>query len=195
MLGALSVVSTASTLPTATPEPQAGVSERYAALFRAHYGRVVRWLSVLGAHRAEIDDVAQEVFIVAHRRLDQLRPDASVTGWLLGITRRVGATARRNRERAVARANSASPPEQPLDPEALAMRSEAAQVLHEFLMTLPEEQRLVFVLYEIDGANANEIAEALSISPNTVHSRVRLIREKLGRVVARQRAKGRREDV
>jgi RNA polymerase sigma-70 factor (ECF subfamily) len=135
------------------------------------------------------------VFIVAHRRLDQLRPDASVTGWLLGITRRVGATARRNRERAVARANSASPPEQPLDPEALAMRSEAAQVLHEFLMTLPEEQRLVFVLYEIDGANANEIAEALSISPNTVHSRVRLIREKLGRVVARQRAKGRREDV
>lgn len=186
----LSAVSTASSMPNARPAAAAAVSEDYAALFRAHYGRVVRWLTVLGVHRAEVDDVAQEVFIVAHRRLDQLRPDASVTGWLLGISRRVGATARRNRDRAVARANRASPPAEAPDPETLAMHSQAAQVLHEFLTTLPEEQRLVFVLYEMDGANANEVAEAMAISVNTVHSRVRLIREKLARVVARHRAKG-----
>lgn len=194
-VGALSAVSTASSMPTARPKPQAAVSEGYAALFRAHYARVVRWLTVLGIHRAEVDDVAQEVFIVAHRRLDQLRADASVTGWLLGISRRVAATARRNRDRAVARANRASPPGELPDPETLAMRSEAAQVLHQFLTTLPEEQRLVFALYEMDGAGANEVAEAMGISVNTVHSRVRLIREKLARVVARQRAKGGRADV
>jgi RNA polymerase sigma-70 factor (ECF subfamily) len=74
------------------------------------------------------------------------------------------------------------------------MRSEAARMLHEFLVALPEEQRLVFVLYEMDGANANEIAEAVGISRNTVHSRVRLIREKLARFVGRERAKEKRSD-
>ena len=183
-------MSSLSSMPAVSSAPESVVSEAYAALFRAHYGRVVRWLSVLGIPAAELDDVAQEVFIVAHRRRDQLRPDASVAGWLLGISRRVGATARRTRQRAQARASHASPPQEPPDPETVAMHSQAAGLLHEFLATLPEEQRLVFVLYEIDGANATEIGDALGISVNTVHSRVRLIREKLGRVVTRARAKG-----
>ncbi len=178
----------------AEPRLRTDASERYQQMFRAHYGRVVRWLTVLGVHAADVDDVAQEVFLVAHRKLDQLRPDASVTGWLLGISRRVGATSRRTRQRVQARQLRATPPQPEPDPEALAMRSEAAQLLHEFVATLPEDQRLVFALYELDGANATEVAQAMGISRNTVHSRVRLIREKLGRVVARQRAKAGRTD-
>lgn len=183
-----------STMPGAQPQSDARMADRYPAMFRAHYGKVVRWLTVLGVHRADVDDVAQEVFIVAHRKLDQLRPDASVTGWLLGISRRVGATARRTRARARVRETQADRPQPALDPETVAMRSEAAQVLHEFLISLPEEQRLVFALYEMDGANATEVAEALGVSRNTVHSRIRLIREKLGRVVARERARVGRAD-
>ena len=171
-------------------EATAGLSERYAALFRAHYGRVVRWLGVLGVPMGEVDDVAQEVFIIAHRKLDQLRDDASPAGWLLGIARNVAATQRRSRRRARAREEHADAPGEHPDPETVAMRSEAARLLQRFLATLPEEQRLVFVLFEMDGVSASEIAEALGISRNTVHSRIRLIREKLARVVARERAKG-----
>lgn len=171
-------------------EAAAGLSQRYAALFRAHYGRVVRWLTVLGIGPGEVDDIAQEVFIVAHRKLDQLRDDASPAGWLLGIARNVAATQQRSRRRARAREERASPPSEHPDPESAAMRNEAARLLHGFLATLPEDQRLVFVLFEMDGASASEIADALEISRNTVHSRIRLIREKLARVVARERAKG-----
>ncbi len=179
-------------MPRAKRPPAArdGASRRYAALFRAHYPKVVRWLTVLGIPPGSADDVAQEVFIIAHRKLDQLRPDASPSAWLLGISRRVGATHRRSHMRAKARDKQAAPPEELPNPEAVAMRSQAAQLLQDFLASLPEEQRLVFVLYEMDGANATEIAQALDLSPNTVHSRIRLIREKLARVVARQRAKG-----
>lgn len=180
--------------PTRRPGPSVSVSTTYAELFRAHYARVVRWLTVLGIARADVDDVAQEVFIVAHRKLGQLRPDASAAGWLLGISRRVAATHRRDRGRAIARELRATPPAELPDPEAAAMRSEAAKVLHDFLATLPEEQRLVFVLYEMDGLNATEIAETMGISSNTVHSRVRLTREKLQRVVVRHRAQGIRSD-
>lgn len=170
---------------------ESGTSERYAEMFRSHYQRVVRWLTVLGVAPAEVDDVAQEVFIIAHRKLDQLRPDASVAGWLMGIARRVGATHRRGYERARARERHATPPAETPSPETATMRNRAAQVLHDFLSSLPEDQRLVFVLYEMDGDNATEIAEALGISSNTVHSRIRLIRKKLARVVAREQAKNR----
>ena len=159
-------------------------SARYAALFRAHYGRVVRWLSVLGVHGGDVEDAAQEVFMIAHRKIEQLRPDATVTGWLLGISRRVAATTRRTKQRARARESRAAPPAEPPDPEAIAMRSEAARLLQRFLDALPEQQRLVFALYELDGVNATEIGELLGISPNTVHSRIRLIRQKLNRFAA-----------
>lgn len=173
----------------ARPDTTDEATARYAEMFRAHYGRVVRWLSVLGVSPAELDDVAQEVFIIAHRKLDQLRPDASVAGWLLGISRRVGATHRRGHRRARAREEHAALPQGTVDPETAVMHTQAAQLLHEFLQSLPEQQRLVFVLYEMDGANATEIAEALEIPRNTVHSRIRLIRDKLARVVARHKVK------
>ncbi len=191
----LSTAPNAPILARASQVPEVNPSERYAEIFRAHYGRVVRWLSVLGVQPGDVDDVAQEVFIVAHRKLDQLRPDASVTGWLLGISRRVGATARRGRQRARARQRHAAPPAESPDPETVVMRNRAAQLLQDFLATLPEEQRLVFALYEFDGCSATEVGEALGVSPNTVHSRVRLIRQKLARVVERHRARAGARDV
>ncbi len=171
-------------------EPDAGVRAQYAEMFRRHYARVVRWLSVLGVSLAEVDDLAQEVFIIAHRKREQLRADASVAGWLLGISRRVAATHRRTDARGRARDQHAAPPGETPSPEAVVIRSEAAQLLHDFLATLPDEQRLVFALYEMDGANASEIAEALAIPANTVHSRIRIVRERLARFVARERARG-----
>lgn len=185
----LSPVPTLALMSGSRNDAEAAPSARYAALFRAHYGRVVRLLSVLGVAPGELDDVAQEVFIIAHRKLDQLRPDASAAAWLLAITRNVAATVRRSRVRARAREDKAPVPEPAADPEAAAMKSEAARLLQGFVATLPEEQRLVFVLYEIEGESATEVAETLQIPRNTVHSRIRLIREKLARTVARHQSK------
>lgn len=174
------------------PPTDAATDEWYAEMFRRHYARVVRWLAVLGVSLADVDDVAQEVFLVAHRKRERLRTDASPTGWLLGISRRVAATHRRGRARGRSREDAATPPTEVPSPETAAIHSEAARLLHDFLATLPEEQRLVFVLYEMDGANATEIADALELPANTVHSRIRLVRERLARFVARQRARGSR---
>jgi RNA polymerase sigma-70 factor, ECF subfamily len=179
--------STSAQLPldTAATAPDDG----YAEMFRSHYGRVVRWLSVLGVPLREVDDLAQEVFIIAHKKRERVWADASIGGWLLGISRRVAATHRRSHARGRTRDEQATPPTEVPSPETAALRHEAAQLLQDFLDTLPEEQRLVFVLYEMDGANATEIAEALELPANTIHSRIRLVRERLARFVARQRAK------
>ena len=174
------------TEPDASPS---SVSDDYAALFRTHYTNVVRWLSVLGVPSATVDDVAQEVFIVAHRKFDQLRPDASASGWLMSIARNVASTHKRGARRAKAREQHVAPPQAEPSPEATAMRNQAAQLLQDFLDTLPEEQRLVFAMFELDGSSGSEIAETLGISRHTVHSRIRLIREKLARRLAQQQAR------
>lgn len=176
--------------PDATPDDgAAGLQSAYVAFFRAHYGRVVRWMVVLGVPSAAADDVAQEVFLVAHRKFDQLRPDASEAGWLMAIARNVASTHRRGAARARARERHASPPAAAPDPEATVMRSEAASLIQSFVETLPDEQRVVFAMYELDGASGSEVAEALGLSRHTVHSRIRLIRDKLARFIARHQAR------
>lgn len=190
------VLSASPSLRGEMPDPSAvlGVPASYAEMFRSHYAKVVRWLSVLGVSQAAVDDVAQEVFIVAHRKYAQLRPDASAAGWLMGIARNVAATHNRGDRRARAREQHAAAPAAAPNPEANAMRNEAARLLQDFLDTLPEEQRLVFAMYELDGASGSEIAETLGLSRHTVHSRIRLIREKLARRLARQQARNTTDD-
>ena len=127
--------------------------------------------------------------------MGQLRPDASVAGWLLGISRNVAATHRRSRARARIREAEASPPPTTPPPDDVVLQAEAARTLERFVASLPEEQRWVFVLCEVDGESASAVAEALAISRNTVHSRLRLIREKLNRFVVRERARQETRDV
>ena len=62
--------------------------------------------------------------------------------------------------------------------------------VREFLDGLDEDQRMAFVLADIEGLRAAEIAEAVGAGVNTVYSRLRLAREKFNRYVARQLARG-----
>lgn len=176
-------------VPPTQAKAHASAVGSFDALFRAHYARVLRWVRALGVAATEADDVAQEVFLIAHRRRDQLADDASVRGWLFSITRRTCANARRGRAREQARREHADEPGAAPDPESVAGRRQAAEILQRFLNSLPEEQREAFVLYEIEGMKAPEVARSLEVSADTVHSRVRLAREKLARVVSRHRAR------
>jgi RNA polymerase sigma-70 factor (ECF subfamily) len=183
------LVASDMAVPPSEAKPQTQAIGSFDAVFRAHYARVVRWVRALGIAATETDDVAQEVFLIAHRRRDQLADGASVRGWLFSITRRTCANARRGRAREEARREHADEPAAVPDPEAVAGRRQAAEILQGFLDSLPDEQREAFVLYEIEGMKAPEAAKSLGVSPDTVHSRVRLAREKLARVVTRHRAR------
>ncbi len=172
---------------------EADVRACFEALFRRYFPSARRWVRAMGIPATDVDDVAQEVFLIAHRRLGQLAPDASTTGWLFSIARGTCANHRRGRAREHARRQHADPPINLPDPEQAVGHREAASILQGFLDELPEDQREAFVLYELEGLKAPEVGETLGISPDTVHSRVRVARDKLGRVVARHRARIERE--
>src|SRR5688500_3740301 len=83
--------------PVAPPPPAADPA-RLRALFDANYEFVWRAARRLGVPMEAVDDAAQEVFLVAARKLDQIRPGAD-RSFLFGITLRVAADARRARRR------------------------------------------------------------------------------------------------
>lgn len=162
---------------TAFPPPEAAAARApaFAAIYAAHFSYVWRTLGRLGVREAELEDAAQEVFVVVHRRLDSYDPARPIKPWLCGIAHRV-ATAERRRARhrretlceAPARdAISGSTPEKRV---ALRQRFDRVRAA---LRALDPDQRVVFVMAEMEEIACPDIADALGIPLNTVYSRLR----------------------
>ena len=149
----------------------------------------------LGAPEGTLDDVAQEVFVIVHRRLAQFEARSSLKTWLFGIVVNVVRAQRRRRPKTSPDAASSSravpetlPDTGPGPHETLA-RAEAARVVDCLLEALDDDKRAVFVLAELEEMPAPEIAAALGIPLNTVYSRLRLARQEFAIAGARHRAR------
>lgn len=142
----------------------------------------------MGIFDHRLDDVVQDVFVVVSKTAFEGR--SSLRTWLYAITFRVV------QEHHRAPARRARPDEAPsaeqVSPEEAVQHLPDARYLHELLAQLSEEQRLVLCLTELEGMAAPEIASELGVKLNTVYSRLRQGRKQLERIVARERARGRR---
>jgi len=164
------------------------VDDPFSAIYDEHFAFVWRNLKRLGVADASLDDAAQDVFLVVHRRLAEL--PAAPRPWLFGVVRKVAADHRRT-----ARRRETTPlPDDPIaagpGPERHFERAEAARLVHELLELLDADKREVLVLAELEQMSAPEIAEAIDVPVNTVYSRLRAARaafdKQAARLVARQ---------
>jgi RNA polymerase sigma-70 factor, ECF subfamily len=163
-------------------------------LFREHAQFVAGFLTRLGAARAELDDLVQEVFLVAHRRGGYVHGAARPTTWLAEISLRVVSTARRTRRRR---------PETPDDdalreiaapgsgPDRAAEIAQALTRVQSALDTIPVERRAIFVLFELEGEPCDAIAAALGVPVKTVYSRLHTARSEFTEAHAKlERSRG-----
>jgi RNA polymerase sigma-70 factor (ECF subfamily) len=156
-------------------------------LFRQGYSYVFHTLRRLGVHERDIEDVAQEVFMTVNAILADYDSARPLRPWLFGIAYR---HALRHRQKARHRREriDSSPGTDVVAPhgteESIAVR-EARTVVLAALESVEDHRRAVFVMAEIDGLTAPEIAEALGIPVNTVYSRLRLARTEFASGVKR----------
>lgn len=165
-------------------------------VYRAHFDFVWRAVRALGVRDGAIDDVVQEVFVVAQRKLPGFEARSSMRTWLSGIVLNVVRHHRRSVHRKSPHERSS---ESPTDvdtlpttgpgPDDVVSLREGARLLREVLDGLDEKKREVLVLAELEGFSSPEIAQILGISLNTVYSRLRLAREAFERHAARCRAR------
>lgn len=154
-----------------------------ATLYQAHARQVWRTLSRLGVHPPGIEDAVQDVFLTAHQRLASFEGRSNPGTWLVGIAVRVAANARRSTQRRghVRLLDGLADPAQ--GPEQQLSQQRSLQELEQVLAKLPEEQREVVVLIDLEQLTAPQAAEALEVKLNTVYSRLRLGRAALSKAV------------
>jgi RNA polymerase sigma-70 factor, ECF subfamily len=159
-------------------------------LLRDHFDFIWRLLRRLGLDEALADDAAQEVFLVASRRLDQI--DAgSERSFLFGTAIRVASDLKKRvaRRREVPATDSFEIVDPVPSPEALVDQSRARALLDEMLDELPEELRTIFVLYELEELEMKDIADLLDLPRGTVASRLRRARAMFAGAARRRQAR------
>jgi RNA polymerase sigma-70 factor, ECF subfamily len=163
---------------------------RLARLVREQFGFVWRFLRRIGVPEGDADDAAQQVFMAALQRIDDIRP-GSERAFLFSTALHVGSRARRSRSRK--REEFGVALDEELDPapslEELLDRRRARELLDGILAEMPLEFRVVFVLYEIEQLTSAEIAEVVGVPTGTVASRLRRAREDFAARVERAEAR------
>lgn len=137
-------------------------------------------MSVTGRHE-DAEDAAQESFLVALDRLDECRSPERFGGWLMTIVR--------NRSKNLVRRESLRemdelPPgtrSRVPTPDRIAETAELRGMLRVALQELPEVQRQVVLLHDLEGWKHREIAERLDLPCGTVRSHLHFARKALRR--------------
>lgn len=173
--------------PDATVAVQAGAATAdFDDLFRDHYDRLVRALTVACGDREQAADAVQEAFVKAHVRWRRIGRYDDPVGWVRRVAinqlrdehRRTG-----RKRRALARlAARVATSEQPVEPD------EFGRLLAE----LPRQQRIATALYYVDGMSVAEIAAALDLAEGTVKSHLHDARQRLRAVLDHERGSDRR---
>lgn len=149
-------------------------------IFDEHARYVIRTLRHLGIQEADVDDVAQEVFVTVHRKLPEFEGRSKLRTWLYAVCLRTASDHRRRayvvRERA-----TESPPvdtgeRSGAEPDA---RVESRALVQRLLDVLDDDKRAVLVLYEIEGLTMREVAEVVGCPLQTAYSRLHAGRELL----------------
>ena len=154
-----------------------------------HADFVWRTLQRLGVRSADLEDALQEVFIVVHRRLHTFDSTARLSTWLFGICLRVAAAHRRRahlrREETTSDVAERADESRSNNPEVMAAASEDRRRVEEALDRLVPERRVVFVMFEIEGMAAGEIAAELGVPVGTIYSRLSTARAEFVKAVER----------
>lgn len=156
---------------------RAAVAEAY----DAHHSAVRAFAKRLVGETAAAEDLVHEVFVVLPRAIRGYRGDASLRTFLISVA----VNHARHHVRAAARRRYAMEryerePSRPVnDPEQMTGRRELAQALERCLDALPLDQRVAFVLCEVEERSSTEVAAIVGAPEGTVRTRLFHAKKKL----------------
>jgi RNA polymerase sigma-70 factor (ECF subfamily) len=164
-------------------EAQAGDLVAFERLYRENERKVFALCLRLSSDAALAEELTQEVFVRAWRKLSSFRGESAFSSWLYPMTVNVALSERRSRRRREARLFATEDPAR-LEQASSAPAPERGFDLEKALSALPPGARAVFVLHDVEGRTHDEIAALLDIAPGTSKAQLfrarRLLREALG---------------
>jgi RNA polymerase sigma-70 factor (ECF subfamily) len=158
-------------------------------LYRTHAGRLYSLAWRMVGNPSDAEDLLQEIFLSAHRKLDTFRGDAALGTWLyrLGMNQILDYL----RSRA-ARAGQLTDgiDDASLLADASSRRIDASAIdrvdLERAIAQLPEGSRAAFVLHDVEGLEHREVADVLGVAVGTSKSQVHKARLRLRALLGRK---------
>ena len=145
-----------------------GDREAFDLLVARHIRRAFSIAYRILGHREDAEDLVQDAFLVALERIDTFQAGRSFGPWIARIVVNRGLNARKAR---VLRQTDALPEDAPTAsalPDRAAEQAELQARCREAFGALPERQRIITELFELEGYSGPEIAEILDLPPGTV---------------------------
>ncbi|NEW33765.1 sigma-70 family RNA polymerase sigma factor [Nocardia cyriacigeorgica] len=156
----------------------------YEQLVLRYQGQMFRLASKMLADRAEAEDVVQEVFLAAWRRLAQLNEDAAFVGWLYRMTtNRCLNVIRARRPHVEADLDLTESPRSDIQPEHATQVNTQLEALNAALQDLTPEQRACWLLREVHGLSYEEIGDIVGANTTAVRGRIARARAELSEVM------------
>lgn len=158
-------------------------------IFDEHFDYVWFTLRRFGVAHRDLDDVVHDVFIQVYHHLDKYDPNRPIRPWLFGFAYRLASDYRRLARH---RVETLGEPMEGVDgAPSPADRAASRQTLDLVWLALEQldlDRRAVFVLHDVEGHSAPDVAASLQTPLNTIYSRLRIAREQFAQAMHRLRA-------
>jgi len=175
-------------------EIRAGDGDAFETLVREHQTRVYNLALRMTGSEEDAQDIAQETFLKAWRTMGKYRGECSLGSWLYRIASNLSIdllrkNKRQQREKIVSLEDNGEDgrtlelPDLREEPQTILEREENRRAVWACLEKLPEEQRLILVLRDVNGLSYEEIGASMGLEMGTVKSRIFRAREKLANLL------------
>jgi RNA polymerase sigma-70 factor (ECF subfamily) len=158
-------------------------------LYKTHAPRLYSLVFRMVGSTADADDLLQDVFLAAHRKLDSFRGESALGTWLYRLATNQCLDFLRSRASRASQLTDALDEERGVPDSGgpgLADRTVTRMDLERALAQLPDGCRAAFVLHDVEGLEHREVAEALGIAEGTSKSQVHKARLRLRALLGRQ---------
>jgi RNA polymerase sigma-70 factor (ECF subfamily) len=164
-----------------------GDPDAFEELYRAHAGRLYSLIFRMAGSVSEAEDILQEVFLTAHRKLGSFRGDSTLGTWLYRMAVNQCLDVLRGRQARMARSTASLDEEGADEPMAAAplVPTAVSRIdLDRAIERLPPGCRAAFVLHDVEGFEHHEVAAMLGVSVGTSKSQVHKARMKLRKLLS-----------
>jgi RNA polymerase sigma-70 factor (ECF subfamily) len=154
----------------------------FEAIYRTHAGRLYSVAYRILGNAADAEDLLQEIFLTAHRKLDSFRGDSALGTWLYRLASNLCLDHLRSRAARTGQVTGTLDDEPGLadtSSRRLADRTVDRMDLERAVAELPEGCRTAFILHDVEGLEHREVAEMLGIAEGTSKSQVHKARLRL----------------
>jgi RNA polymerase sigma-70 factor (ECF subfamily) len=158
-------------------------------IYRAHAARLFGLIHRMVGNAADAEDLLQEVFLAAHRKLDGFRGESALGTWLYRLATNHCLDYLRSRAAKSGQMTDAIEDEPMIadaGSRAIAESTVSKMDLERALAQLPQGCRAAFLLHDVEGLEHREVADALGIAEGTSKSQVHKARLKLRALLGRR---------